>query len=238
MNSRCTLDVSKWESGSVAVWGAVLPIYDTANTTANEGVHVHVRRSLGGAKDIDETYDRVFIKNWKAGEQPIIIDTAAAIHYMVAAIFELQTKFICCPACKSPHLDEGWFSVNPHRKHLCMKCKGVFFDFEHSIGNPVGNVEMPPDALVDQPTLMPALEIRQEDYPGGIQLWGSNPAIFWKNQNRENKGIHLHAYDEHDKLAHDDSVNSLTIDGLMLDVDMVRLLYGPIGCSSFGPGYF
>ena len=222
MNTRRTLDMAHWQSGSIGVWGAVDPIYNTARFSEKTGVHVHARRVLGGMKSIDKTFDRVFIKNWKEGEDSLVVDASTAIHYMVAAIFELKTKYIRCPACKYPHLDEGWFSVNPHRKHLCMKCNKVFFDFERSIGNPLGDIEMPPDALVSQQMPMQALDIMQSAYAGGIQLWGSNPAIVWRNQNRENKGIHVHAYNEDGRLVFDESVVSLTVDGLPLDVDQVR----------------
>ena len=212
-----------WGSGSVALWGAVSPVFDTASQPIDEGVHVHARHSIGAEKEIDNNFDQVIVKNWKGREKPLTITAKAAIHYMVAAVFGLQIKRIWCPACKQLHLDEGWYSVNSHQKHLCVNCKSVFFDFGDGIGNPLAEIEIPPDALVAQPIPVDPLVCRQNDFPGGMQVWGTNPAIFWKNQERGHKGIHVHAFDRRGKFAFDETVPSLSIDGLSIDEDMVRI---------------
>lgn len=224
MSSEQVLDLRKWGSGSVAVWGAVAPIYDTTGLSVTPGVHVHARQERGGEKDVDDTYSSVTIKNWKKGERPITISAADAIHYMVAAVFGLKIKIIRCPSCKIPHLDEGWFSVNPHQKHLCGRCKGVFFDIERSIGNPLAGVAIPAADSMLESAQEAALELQQSNFPGGIQLWGSNPAIFWMNQSREQRGIHVHAFGIDGNTLLDETVPELSIDGLHLDADMVRTL--------------
>ena len=222
MSNDLALDIQEWEGGSVAVWGAVAPIYNTTALKVANGVHVHARRNLGGDKEIDDTFDRVVIRNWGPDEKPLVVNAVEAIHYMVTAIFGLRPRRILCPACKQPHLDEGWFSVKPHRKHLCAYCQRVFFDVERGIGNPIGEVERLPDALVMRTPLVVSAEFQQTDYPGGMQLWGSNPAMYWRSQNRENHGIHLHAFDAGGNIVYDETVTSLTIDGISLDAEMVR----------------
>ena len=223
MKTECILDMKDWGSGSVALWGAVSPVYNTASQLIEEGVHVHARHSIGAAKEIDDNYVQVVVKNWKMDEKPLTVTAKDAIAYMVASVFDLQMKRISCPACGQLHLDEGWFSVNPHQKHVCIYCRRAFFDLENGIGNPLAGIEMPPDALVAQPTPVDPLECRQKDYPGGIQVWGTNPAVFWKNQQRGSTGIHVHAFDENNDIAFDETVPSLSIDGLFLDEDMVRM---------------
>ncbi len=222
MNANYVLDMKEWGSGSVALWGAVRPVFDTAGQPIDEGVHVHARYSIGAEKEVDNNFDQVVIKNWKENEKPLTVTARAAIHYMVAAVFKLQIKRIRCPACKKLHLDQGWYSVNPHQKHLCGNCQLVFFDVRDGIGNPLAEIEIPPDALVAQPTPVDPLVCRQKDFPGGMQVWGTNPAIFWKNQERGHTGVHVHAFDKHGKFAFDETVPSLKIDGISLDEDMVR----------------
>ena len=212
-----------WGSGRVAVWGAVSPILDTAHQPVEEGVHVHARRSIGSKKEIDDNFVQVIIKNWKGNEKPLIITAEEAVHFMVAKVFGIRIESIRCPGCNRLHLDEGWFSVNPHQQHLCVHCERMFFDFEPGVGNPLAEIEVPPDALVAQPARVPPLNMGQGDFPGGVQVWGTNPAIFWKNQNRESKGIHIHAFDKRGDIDFDETVPSLTIDGLALDEDMVRI---------------
>jgi hypothetical protein len=69
------------------------------------------------------------------------------------------------------------------------------------------------------------LSIRQRDYPGGIQIWGSNPAIIWSSKKREEEGIHVHAYKREGELPNrDDTFSAVEIDGVRLDPVMVRTL--------------
>ena len=72
---------------------------------------------------------------------------------------------------------------------------------------------------------MKTLSLRQSDYPGGIQVWGSNPAIVWSSEKAEEEGIHVHAYKRDGEMPdHDDTFSAVKIDGLKLDPIMVRTL--------------
>jgi hypothetical protein len=69
------------------------------------------------------------------------------------------------------------------------------------------------------------LEIRQADFPGGIQIWGSNPAFLWTSRRAEEEGIHVHAFLDGEKDPElDDTFGEVIIDGVRLDPEMVRLL--------------
>src|SRR5437870_2815779 len=48
--------------GGIAVWGAVLPVYDSTSLPAEEGVHVHARREPDGHKEIDGTFHTVALR--------------------------------------------------------------------------------------------------------------------------------------------------------------------------------
>jgi hypothetical protein len=69
------------------------------------------------------------------------------------------------------------------------------------------------------------LDIRQADYPGGIQIWGSNPAFLWTSSRAEEEGIHVHAFLDGQKDPElDETYGEVIIDGVRLDPEMVRVL--------------
>jgi hypothetical protein len=70
-----------------------------------------------------------------------------------------------------------------------------------------------------------SLDIRQSEFPGGIQIWGSNQALIWTGSKEEERGIHVHAF-RTTKLEPDidDTFSRVTIDGIKLDPVMVRCL--------------
>jgi hypothetical protein len=69
------------------------------------------------------------------------------------------------------------------------------------------------------------LDIRQADYPGGIQIWGSNPAFLWTSEVPEEEGIHVHAFAKTGAHpAMDNTFSEVIIDGIKLDPQMVRVL--------------
>ncbi len=141
---------------------------------------------------------------------------------MVSHIAGFQPIEIRCTHCNHSHLDKDWFAVHPHQTHLCAGCGKHFRDLRRAIGNPVSTISGSVGRRSSQ-SAERAVEFRQTDYPGGIQIWGSNPAIFWTNPISEESGIHVHAYDEFGSRMLDDTYSQVTIDDVTLDADMVRL---------------
>jgi hypothetical protein len=135
-------------------------------------------------------------------------------------------RHIRCTFCGYPHLDKDWFSVHPHRRHLCAGCGKNFRDIMLGVGNPVRATQEISGLLPRKPTRAPkTLSLRQRDYPGGIQIWGSNPAIIWSSEKPEEEGIHVHAYKQDSELAHlDETFSAVKIDGMTLNPVMVRTL--------------
>lgn len=221
-----SLDLGAY-AGGVALWGAVPPVYDTTRLPLDRGIHVHARRVAAGSKEIDATYRQVRLLASPVGQKKgAIISELDAIYYMVTSVFGYPMKYIECSYCGYPHLDKDWFSVHAHRSHLCAGCGKHFRDTDIAIGNPICGIRNLLGSSA--PRIKPArkkLDIRQADFPGGIQIWGSNPAIIWTGEQSEEEGIHVHAFarDGSDALP-DDTYSRVRIDGIDLDPTMVRTL--------------
>lgn len=222
-----SLDLSGYPGG-VALWGAVPPVYDTTRLPLDRGIHVHARRVAGGSKEVDGTYRQVRLIGGPLSQQKqsAVVSELDAIYYMVTSVFGYRMKHVECSYCAYPHLDKDWFSVHAHRSHLCAGCGKHFRDTDVAIGNPISRIRNLLGSGV--PRAKPAkkkLDIRQADFPGGIQIWGSNPAIVWTGQQSEEEGIHIHAFthDGSDALP-DDTFSHVRIDGIDLDPLMVRTL--------------
>ena len=213
-------------SGGVALWGAVPPVYDTTDFPVDRGIHVHARRQAGKKKEIDTTYRRVVIpfrKDLLASEW-MTIEEIDAINFMVSQIFGFETSIVVCPRCGTSHLDRDWFAVHPHKRHLCHGCGRHFTDSLIGVGNPISIVQRAFAGGVARTTkrATESLAISQADYPGGVQIWGSNPAILWTSPLEEKEGIHLHAYDADGNAVHDGTYASVELDGVRLGAAEVR----------------
>jgi hypothetical protein len=219
------LDVANYKGG-IALWGAVPPIYDTTREALDRGVHVHARRSLNSKKkQIDRTYRAVELIG-NDGKKDFLVSELDAIYYMVTSTFGYSMKYVACSLCGFAHLDKDWFSVHPHRSHLCAGCGKYFRDDDTAIGNPI----MMAQGIFGGAThrVKPAkknLEVRQSEFPNGIQIWGSNRALLWTATRSEEEGIHIHApKNGGDEMLLDDTFATVIVDGEVLDPNMVRTL--------------
>jgi hypothetical protein len=213
--------------GGIALWGAVPPVYDTTRLPLDRGIHVHARPVPGGDKAIDQTYRGVFLRASNGTASPIefTVSELDAIYYMATAVFGYDVRHMECTYCGHPHLDKDWFSVHAHRRHLCAGCGKNFRDTETAIGNPIAGIQAAMGHRRRSKLSKKKLNIRQRDFPGGIQIWGSNPAIVWTSAEYEEAGIHVHAFKEEGGCAlPDDTFSEVTIDGIKLDASQVRTL--------------
>jgi hypothetical protein len=220
-----TLDLDEY-AGGIALWGASPPIYDTTVLPLERGIHVHARPEADAEKEIDASFAAVRIVGSAVPEGGILISEAEAVHFMTSSVFGVGMSHIVCAHCGHPHLDADWFSAHAHRRHLCSACGRYFKDLRASVGNPISGVR---DACgVKAPRLKNApdkLAIRQSDYPGGIQIWGSSPALLWTSRTAESKGIHVHAFKANgESPVIDETFSAVTIDGVKLDPQMARVL--------------
>jgi hypothetical protein len=202
-------------------------VYDTTTQGLDRGIHVHSRVTPESEKELDNTFRAVRIVGKQLPEGGLYVDELDAIYYMATTIFGDTMKQVLCTSCGYAHLDRDWFSVHPHVRHLCAGCGKHFRDTGVGIGNPICGVR---DACGIQTRTPKAstkvLDIRQRDYPGGIQIWGSNAAFIWTGENTEAEGIHVHAFKK-DAASHhpdvDETYGKVTIDDITLDPMMVRL---------------
>jgi len=219
------LDLDQYPGG-VGLWGAVPPVYDTTRLPLDFGVHVHARKDSDGDKHIDSTYRAVRLISRQLPKEGLLISEVDAVYYMVSSVFGFETRDIRCTYCGYPHLDKDWFSIHPHRRHLCAGCGKNFRDSVVGIGNPIRATQeilgLLPRKCVQAEKL---LSLQQKDYPGGLQIWGSNAAIIWSSGKAEEEGIHVHGYRGDGEVAElDDTFSALEIDGVRFDPAMVRTL--------------
>lgn len=221
-----TLDLDKY-LGGIALWGAVPAVYDTTRQKMDRGIHVHTRLTPQLQKETDWTYRAVKLLGKNLPSEGILVNEADAIYYMVSSVFGFSMSFVPCTHCRWPHLDRDWFSVHPHRRHLCAGCGKHFHDHIRGIGNPIVGVREACCATDHKVIVAPKnLVIEQSQFPGGIQFWGSNPAFLWTQPKDEEEGIHVHAFltDDQEEPTIDDTFADVIIDGIRLDSHMVRVL--------------
>ena len=217
-------------AGGVGIWGSLEAVYDSKREVPERGVHVHLRRKPEGEKETDKTFKEVYVKvpdkSLFFTERWIKIDEYSACAYTASVVFERQLKVVKCKHCGRDHIDAEYFAVHPHRKHFCTFCGRDFIDTEHGISNPIYLIQQ-----IFQEQLMHRqlekvdrrLEISQKDYPGGVQIWGSNPAIIWTAQRSEEAGIHVHLFKDGELIpSTDDTYGYVEIDGIELDDAMIR----------------
>jgi hypothetical protein len=209
--------------GGIAIWGAVRPVYDTSGLPAEEGVHVHARRHPDGDKEIDETFHAIALRVARnlleAPKALISLETAVAAY--VSRFLDRPMKSLFCIYCGDPHLDSEWFAVKLHKRHLCHNCGQMFMANEKCVSNPLESLRHMLGDREEGRSVEPAserLEIAQKDYPGGLQIWASNPALLWTAPKPEKDGIHVHVYAiDHVTRVYDDTYGEVVIDGLSLD---------------------
>ncbi|HEY6181748.1 MAG TPA: hypothetical protein VIW67_05845 [Terriglobales bacterium] len=245
------LNIDKY-AGGVALWGAVPAVYDTTRLPMDRGIHVHARPSPSSQKELDYTFRAVRILAKRLSPDGFLISELDAIYYMVTSVFGYAMKYVTCSYCGYPHLDRDWFSVHPHRRHLCAGCGRHFTDASMAVGNPILGVRSACGIKTHKSRLShKTLRIRQVDYHGGIQIWGSNPAFLWTSRRQEEAGIHIHAYRKPgDQPDIDETFGKVVIDDIKLDPLMVRLFMtqsalpsvkdrvSPIACPSCRAEHF
>ncbi len=241
------LDIDKYPGG-VALWGAANPIYDTTAVPMERGIHVHTREKANGEKGIDQTFRAVTLVGSGMGGDGFTVSESEAIYYMVASVFGFEPSLVTCGYCGRPHLDRDFFSVHPHRRHLCVWCGRYFLNAHAGIGNPIAGVRAACKVQTSSPR--PAgrtLQLSQSDFPGGIQIWGSNPAFVWTAETFEEEGVHVHAFADGTRPLIDETFSEVIIDGEVLEPIAVRILMAqmslpslvgrvvPLRCKTCGP---
>lgn len=205
--------------GGIALWGAVEAVYDTSSMPPEIGIHVHARATQQGQKQVDDTFDTVVVR--LAQTEQATISGETAISFYLSRFLHREIKLLRCSHCDEPHLDAGYFAIQPHRKHLCQACGRHFNDSEKSISNPIALLSHVQRDVA--PIRAPRnLDIKQSSYPGGMQVWASNPALLWTSDRPEEAGLHVHLYDAEGAIVVDDTFDHVVVDGLALNEPHVQ----------------
>lgn len=214
--------------GGFALWGAVQPVYDTTGQRCEEGVHVHARREVGGDKLIDRTFPSVGLQiaaNLFDKRKAYVTKETAVASY-ISRFLGRPMMSLFCTYCGEPHLDSDWFAVKQHKRHLCHACGKIFLANEKCVSNPLERLRHMLGDHDEKRSLKRAtirLEVNQNEFPGGIQLWASNPALLWTAPKPEEEGIHFHGYaaDGQERLE-DGTFGEVIIDGISIDENQLR----------------
>ncbi|MEO3405881.1 hypothetical protein AAFN85_18360 [Mucilaginibacter sp. CAU 1740] len=218
--------------GGIAIWGALPAVFNSsAMIDEDDGVHVHARMTIGGPKQIDETFDivRIHIDSAESSSVYFDIDGTATANYNISTILKKNLKYLLCPSCNKVHTDIGILAVTYHTLHHCEHCGTAFLDKEPGISNSVMLLkEVCGDVLQDRIVIDPVdrrLNVKRKTFRGGMQMWGSNPAVLWTSPKFEEGGIHFHGFQKNSDLPTvDETFGTLIIDGLLLDPEMMRHL--------------
>jgi hypothetical protein len=113
----------------------------------------------------------------------------------------------------------------------------VFSDAAPSISSPLMLLkELCGDVLQTRTVVDPVdrrIPVRQARFRGGVQLWGSNPAIIWTSPKFEEGGIHFHGFTQRTFLATvDETFGRLDIDGEHVDPLALRYLMAQRPCPT------
>jgi transposase-like protein len=232
-NDKYVLNPTEWEGG-IGVWGSLEPVYNTSPHIGHDsGIHLHARNHESGDKQIDYTFKELAVLTPETdlfnSENYITLNTEIAHAYTASMVFGKDMKYLKCPHCKMGHIDADFYAVTYHKKHMCTYCGKDFVDSERGISNPVVEIQRIFGSATDQRTIHivdRVLNIQQKDYLGGIQIWGSNPAIIWTANRQEEAGIHVHVFSDKKgtEAFADETFGKVIIDGIELNGQEIRFL--------------
>lgn len=221
--SSLTLNIADYPGG-VAIWGALPAVFDTTNQGFDSGVHVHARLSRTSKKSIDQTFK---IVNVIWGDTLFVINEETAVNFSLASIFNHKIISLRCERCHQPILSSRLFSLIPHHEHICNDCGYINITGDACVVNPVIELkERLGDRNIKRKAVLPNrdIKINFDNYPCGIQIWGSNPSIIWTAERPEESAIHVHAYTNHDKRIVDNTYREVYLGGDLLNMEMIRIL--------------
>jgi hypothetical protein len=186
-------------------------------------IHVHVREQPGQNKVIDQDFKALSLHYNSAdnlfGSSEITkvhLTPPSALEFVLALESGKTMGCINCHDCGYPHLDLGDFARKEHSKHLCGNCgrDGTWSR------EPMASTPLKP--LHDQFSRANQYDdvvtrINLDDYPGlPFQIWASTPAVLWTAKRPQERGIHVHIYENGEYLV-DDTFGTVTYKGAPLN---------------------
>ncbi len=218
------LDPDEYPAG-IAIWGGVEPIFMTAHRPSEEaGIHVHARKSPKAEKDIDQSFDEVTFRDHVA-RRDIRIDQDAAVGFMISQILGLPLLHVICTNCGNDIFLGRQSAAHPSTSHQCPSCLAVNITAEAVVANPLISLRERYSSKIDPAVVLPRrpLSLQWGQFPGGIDIWGSNQAIIWTAHKPEEEGLHIHWYASDGTMLRDDTFDTVAIGTTVIDVPAARL---------------
>lgn len=210
----------------IGVWCSLPPAMSSEPIAARAPkIHVHKRFAGAHKKVLDQDFDAIVCSYNKdlglfaSGEITQIQITPPAAFEFVKSIEEGRAvDCVNCNKCGYPHLDLGSFARTPHAKHFCGNCGN---DSIWSNGKIVSSPLRPlHDQFNNSSTyVVPDRELNLDQYKGlRYEMWSSTPAVLWTADRPQEKGIHVHVYQDRRRIV-DDTYGSVIYGGQELDRD-------------------
>ncbi len=185
-------------------------------------IHVHVREKAGEHKTVDGDYDAISVRNnqnlelfGKSKISLINITPPAAFEFVQALELGRETDCVNCSTCGYPHLDLGDFGITPHKKHFCANCGyDSTWSKEKIISTPLKPLH--DSFLKNAQFVEPNRSVNLDECQGcTYNIWASTPAIVWKADRPQEKGIHVHVHDGKSRII-DDTYSEVILGGQKL----------------------
>ena len=211
------------EHPALGVWCSMPPALSSKPIVKRPPkLHVHSRDQVEGPKQIDHDFRAIALVH--NGGMNLFGPLIRRINVTPPAIFEFVDCFergqvmttISCSHCGFPHLDLGSFSQEPHRKHACGNCgRDSTWSKEAVISNPLQRVF---DTFSNNKEFaVPDRHLDLDRYhQNDFDVWASTPAAIWTADRPQEKGIHVHVYDDDGNLIEDNTFGSFTYQGMQL----------------------
>lgn len=208
----------------IGVWCS-LPPAESSQIIQSRAPKIHVHKRFSGAekKNLDRDFDAIvcsYNQNlglFASGEITQIQITPPAAFEFVKSIEEGRLmSCVSCKKCGYPHLDLGSFASTPHAKHFCGNCGNDSIWSEGKI------VSTPLKPLHDQFNnsnvyIVPQRDLNLDNYAGlEFEIWSSTPAVLWTADRPQEKGIHVHVYEDGRRIV-DDTYGRVSRNGKELD---------------------
>lgn len=218
------LSINVANHAEVGIWCSMPAAISTAEIKPRPPkVHVHVRNTVDGKKQIDRDFDAVstlyssdFGLYGNHEISRVNITPPAAFDFVGGLELDKTMNCINCSYCGYPHLDLGDFAEKPHRKHFCGNCgRDSTWSKEPIISTPLKPLH--DNFAKTLKYVIPDRQLNLDDFPGcSYTIWASTPAIVWTAARPQEFGIHVHVHDGHQRIV-DDTFGEVVLDGKSLE---------------------
>lgn len=222
------LEIEFRDFEEIGIWCSLPPALSTENIEKRPPkIHVHKRYSDKTNKELDRDFDAIvcsYNEDMKLFHNPEItkiqITPPTAFEFVRSLQENRDMSCVMCKKCGYPHLDLGDFATNPHRKHFCGNCGN------DSIWSSCPIVSTPLKPLHDQFSnsdtyIVPDRLLNLDEFAGlKFELWASTPAVLWTANRPQEKGIHVHVYEDSRRKV-DDTFGTVIFKGKELQRDQM-----------------